>query len=176
MWAMKIGVITLVGTLISISSAADLPVQMMPGAEVGVPSLIGELTIRTAAGRESYAFKRGESLHFELTVRNLEEHAMKLIFPDLGANVSFTLVTENVDAAIPSAGRSYMVEQLVREMEIAPRAIEKYTLTWNQKYGDARGKSLGQVKPGVYRVIAQYRGRLAKSGQCVSVMKTFRIE
>ena len=90
----------------------------MPGAEVGVPSLIGELTIRNAAGRESYVFKRGESLHIELTVRNL----------------------------------------------------------WNQKYGDARGKSLGQVKPGVYRVIAQYRGRLAKSGQCVSVMRTFRIE
>ena len=51
MRAVTIGVIGLIGAMISVSSAADLPVQMKPGAVVGVPSLIGELTIRTAAGR-----------------------------------------------------------------------------------------------------------------------------
>ena len=174
MWAMKIGVIALIGAVISVSLAAVLPAQIT-GAGYGVPSLVGEVTIRTAAGRESYVFKQGERIHFELTVRNLEDGAVKVVYAS-GATSSFVVVSENVDAVIWSADRGRMFTQMVREREIAPRAIEKHSASWNQRYEDVNGKALSLVQPGVYRVIAESLGCLAISGQCVSVIKTFRIE
>lgn len=174
MQTVTIGVIALVGALLSISSAADLPDQIS-GAEYGVPSLVGEVIIRTAAGRESYVFKHGERIHFELTVRNLESYPVKVVYKD-GATVSFAVVSENVDAVVWSPGRDQMVTQMVWEREMASRAIEKYVASWNQRYEDMHGKALSPVKPGVYRVIAESLGCLAKSRQCVSVLKTFRIE
>ncbi len=165
------GCIALAGSMTSVSVAADLPIQSIPGTIVGVPSLIGELTIRNSAGRESYIFKRGESFHFELTVRSLEEHTKKVVFPDGGGDVSFLVVTENVDAEVGITGSgasTRMATQMVREREMAPKAIEKYT--------GSLIKKAKQLKPGIYRVIAEFRGCLATSRQCVSVMKSFRIE
>ena len=105
MRTLTIGVIALSGAMMSVSLAAVLPDQTT-GAGYGVPSLVGEVTIRTAAGRESYVFKQGERIHFELTVgishqtgrsfrsiltvRNLESEPVKVVYAS-GAMSSFGL-------------------------------------------------------------------------------------
>ena len=33
---------------------------------------MGEVTIRNAVGQESYVFRQGDRIHFELAVRNLK--------------------------------------------------------------------------------------------------------
>lgn len=174
-----IGVIALVGAVLSLSFAATLPYQMAPGAFHGAPSLIGEVTIRNAVGQESYVFRQGDRIHFELAVRNLESKPVKVVYTS-GATHSFLVVSENVEAVIWSSNSGKSFIQVIRERDIAPQAVETHFADWDQRYVGADGKPLGQVKPGVYRVIAESFGCLPKSlsgpGQCVSVMKTLRIE
>lgn len=179
MWNVAIGVIALVGAVTSLCLAATLPNQLIPGALHGVPSLIGEVTIRNAAGQESYVFRQGDHIRFELIVRNLESKPVKVVYAS-GSTHSFLVVAENVEAVVWSSNSGKSFIQVVRERDIAPQAVETHSADWNQRYVDASGKPLGPVKPGVYRVIAESFGCLPKSqsgpGQCVFAMKTFRIE
>jgi hypothetical protein len=94
-----IGVTLLLGAVSALGLAATLPNQTIPGATHGVPQLIGEVTIRNAAGQESYVFRQGERIRFELTVRNLENRPVKVVYAS-GATHSFLVVAENLEAVV----------------------------------------------------------------------------
>jgi hypothetical protein len=118
------------------------------------PSFVAQLDLQDSGGGTTNTFDRGETIQFELTVRNRLESSATAEFPTTRTS-DFVVVREHTSDVVWKWSDDQAFSEVVTSIDFAPGETRTFTVTWNQVLANG-----AQLRSGTYEA----RGVLVYSG------------
>jgi hypothetical protein len=111
----------------------------------GGPTFVATLQLKDSAGYPAVTFRRGDIIHFELTVRNRTASTAHLQF-ESGQQSDFLVVRNGFDTPLWFWSENRAFAQVSTEISFAPLESRVFSVEWNQQRLDGTALDMGSYE------------------------------